>query len=354
MNKKNTKARYLILLGLTFVTSGVFASDISGAGATFPSTIYKTWGKAYQEKSGVGLRYQDTGSGDGIKQIQAGTVDFGASDKPLKPEELDKAGLLQFPTVVGGVVPVVNLTGVESGKLKLNGPVLAAIFLGKITKWNDPAITTLNPGMKLPNEDIAVIHRSEPSGTTFIFTNYLSKVSPEWKATMGEGTTVPWKVGSGCRTNLLIPVCLYQTNNSIAYMDYAYARKTEMNMVQLQNQAGQYVVPNGASFQAAAKYAKWDHGSDFYEILTDEPGATSWPIVGATFILMHRVQDKPENGKEVLKFFDFAYSNDELATQLGYIPLPNELHQKVRQVWMTQIKDAKGELLCPNGCTATR
>ncbi len=347
----NARKNALIFIGLLLAGGNAHAGNISGAGATFPSTVYKTWARAYQEQSGIGLNYQDTGSGDGIKQIEASTVDFGASDKPLKPDDLEKNGLLQFPTVVGGAVPVINIAGVDSGALKLSGPVLAAIFLGKIAKWNDPAIAALNPGIRLPNENIAVIHRSDASGTTFIFTNYLSKVSPEWKSEMGEGTTVPWKVGAGCRTNLLIPVCLYQNNNSIGYMDYAYAKKTAMNMVQLQNEAGHYVAPNSTSFQAAAKYAKWEQATDFYEILTNEPGDASWPIVGATFILMHRVQDKPETGKEVLKFFDFAYTKgDELASELGYIPLPKQLQQQVRQVWMTQIKDAKGNPLCPNGC----
>ncbi len=351
MNSINT-LKVLVLISLVLCAGSAWAaSTISGAGATFPSTVYKAWGKAYLEQSGTGLKYQDTGSGDGIKQIEAKTVDFGASDKPLKPEDLEKAGLLQFPTVVGGAVPVINIAGVGSGAMKLTGPVLADIFMGKITRWNDPAITALNPGVPLPAADIAVIHRSDASGTTFIFTNYLSKVSAEWKTAMGEGTTVPWKVGQGCRTNLLMPVCLYQANNSIGYMDYAYAKKTEMNMVQMQNQAGQYITPRAAAFQAAARYAKWDQATDFYEILTNEPGDASWPIVGATFILMQRIQDKPENGKQVLNFFDFAYSKgDETASELGYIPLPKQLQQQIRQVWAMQIKDAQGNLLCPTGC----
>ncbi|HEY5994854.1 MAG TPA: phosphate ABC transporter substrate-binding protein PstS [Gallionellaceae bacterium] len=337
---------------LMLFTESAIAAGISGEGASFPASIYKVWGKNFKQKSGLDFSYEPSGSGNGIKQIQAKAVDFGASDKPLKPEELDKAGLLQFPTVVGGVVPVINVAGIESGTLKLDGPLLADIFLGKITKWNDPAIVALNPGIELPNENIAVVHRSDGSGTTFILTNYLSKVSAEWKATMGEGTLVPWRVGSGCKTNLLIPVCMYQINNSIGYMDYAYAAKVGMNMVQMKNRAGQFITPGGTAFQEAAKHESWEQASRFYEILTDEPGAASWPIVGATFILMHKVQDKPETAREVLKFFSMAYSHegDTDASELGYVPLPNKLKDQIRQVWATEFKDAKGNLLCKDGC----
>ncbi len=329
-------------------------SGISGEGASFPASIYKKWGESYRSDTHLGFSYDASGSGNGIKQIEAKAVDFGASDKPLKPEELEKNGLLQFPTVVGGVVPVINVVGIESGTLKLDGPTLAAIFMGKITKWNDPAIAALNPGIKLPNADIAVVHRSESSGTTFILTNYLSKVSAEWKSAMGEGTTVPWKVGTGCRTNLVIPICMYQHDNSIGYMDYAYAEKVGMNMVQMRNQAGQFITPSGAAFQESAKHAKWDEAAHFYEILTDEPGAGSWPIVGATFILMHQVQNKPETAREVLKFFNMAYSDagDAAASELGYVPLPKQLQNRIRQVWATQIRDAKGNLVCAAGCGA--
>lgn len=349
-----------LIIGLTAfagnaAASGVSAtSGISGEGASFPASIYKKWGETYKAQSGRGFSYEASGSGNGIKQIQAKAVDFGASDKPLKPEELDKDGLLQFPTVVGGVVPVINVLGIDSGTLKLDGPALAGIFMGKIIRWNDPAIAALNPGIQLPDESITIVHRSESSGTTFIFTNYLSKVSPEWKSEMGEGTTVPWKLGSGCRTNLLIPICMYQINNSIGYMDYAYAAKVGMNMVQMKNRSGQFVVPNGAAFQEAAKHAKWEQASHFYEILTDEPGSASWPIVGATFILMHKEQARPDTAKEVLKFFDLAYSNqgDTAASELGYVPLPKQLQNEIREVWAAQIKDAKGNPLCADGCRA--
>ncbi len=342
----------LLSLGLVLFAASAGAAQISGAGATFPASIYKQWGSAYQSGTGVEFKYQGTGSGDGIKQIQAKTVDFGASDMPLKPEKLEESGLLQFPTVVGGVVPVINVAGIQSGTLKLDGHTLAAIFMGKIAKWNDPAIAGLNPGIKLPAEDIHVVHRSDGSGTTFIFTNYLSKVSPEWKAALGEGTTVEWKVGSGCRTNLLIPVCMYQINNSIGYMDYAYAAKTGMNLVQVKNHDGQFVMPGGSAFQAAAAYAQWQpSATGFYEILTDEPGGTTWPIVGATFILMHKIQDKPEIGRDVLKFFSWAYADgNTMASELGYVPLPDSVHQRVRTIWDAQVKDAHGNAVCPNGC----
>jgi len=342
----------ILLVWLASLMASAGAAEISGAGATFPATIYKAWGKAYQERTGIQLNYQPTGSGDGIKQIEAKAVFFGASDMPLKPEKLQADGLFQFPTVVGGAVPVINLAGVDVGTFRLDGPTLADIFMGKITRWNAPAIVALNPGIPLPNEPINVIHRSDGSGTTFIFTDYLSKVSEEWKATMGEGTTVPWKVGIGCRTNLLIPVCLYQTNNSISYMDYAYAEKTGMNIVQVKNRDGKFVTASGAAFKAAAAFAKWEPSeTGFYEILTDEPGPTTWPIAGATFILVYKVQDKPGNGKEVLNFFSWAYNQgDEMAAELGYVPLPDAVHQRVRAEWGAQIKDAAGKPICPQGC----
>jgi len=351
--KKSTSLQ-LLSLGLILTLTSAKAAEISGAGATFPATIYKEWGKEYQKRAGVELKYQATGSGDGIRQITAKSVDFGASDMPLPAAKLQEAGLFQFPTVVGGAVPVINVAGIESGTLKLDGQTLAGIFLGKINKWDAPAIVALNPGVNLPNADINVIHRSDGSGTTFLFTNYLSKVSAEWKSAMGEGATVAWKVGSGCRTNLLIPVCLYQMSNSISYMDYAYAAKTSMNMVQMKNREGQFVTPSGSAFKAAAAYAKWEaSATGFYEILTDEPGAATWPIVGATFILIYKLQEKPEAVREVLKFFDWDYRQGSgMASELGYVPLPEEVQHRVRAGWGAEIKDAKGETLCPGGCAA--
>lgn len=342
---QNRHLQRLALIGLTLTAGFAQASSFHGAGSSFAATIYKAWNKSYQSDGGDALVYDAIGSGGGIKKIKAGAVDFGASDMPLSPEQLDQAGLTQFPTVVGGVIPVINVPGIITGTLKLDGPVLAGIFMGKITHWNDPAITSLNPGLNLPNAEIHVIHRSDSSGTTFIFTNYLSKVSPAWKSAMGEGTTVPWKVGTGCRSNLLMPICMYRVNNSIAYMDYAFAALNNMNMPLLKNQTGQYVGPSDAAFQASAKFAKWEK-PDFYEILTDEPGGTSWPIVGATFILMHKTQDNPATGRSVLKFFDWSYSQgNNLAEQLGYVPLPTQLQQRIRQEWAAKIKDSKGNPL---------
>ncbi|HET7834098.1 MAG TPA: phosphate ABC transporter substrate-binding protein PstS [Gallionella sp.] len=322
------------------------ATDITGAGATFPYPIYAKWAEAYKAQTGVGMNYQSIGSGGGIKQITAKTVDFGASDMPLKPEDLEKNGLTQFPTVIGGVVPVVNVLGVESGALKLDGPTLASIFLGKITKWNDPAIVALNKDLKLPDENITVVHRSDGSGTSFIFTNYLSKVSPEWKAAVGEGTAVSWKAGTGGKGNEGVASYVQRIKNSIGYVEYAYALQNKMHVVQLKNRDGQFVKPDENSFKAAAGGAHWDKAPGFYEILTDEPGKDSWPISGATFILVHKTQEKPDAGKEVLKFFDWAYEKgDKLATDLDYVPLPENVVKLIRTSWKTQIKDASGNPL---------
>lgn len=329
-----------LVLGFMLITGSAFAADMTGAGASFPAPIYKKWAESYSRDVGTNLNYLPFGSGEGIKRITAKSVDFGASDKPLTPEELEKAGLVQFPTLVGGVVPVINVAGIEANKLKLDGKTLADIYLGKITKWNDPAIAALNQDIKLPNANIAVITRSDNSGTTFVFTNYLSKVSPDWKSTIGEGTTVSWKAGTGCRGNTLMPVCVFQTSNSIGYMEYAYAVKNMMSMVRMKNYAGKFVAPSDAGFTEAAAQAKWDPASGFYEILTDQPGNGSWPITGATFILMNKVQGKPENAKNVLKFFDWAYTKgDAMATELGYVPLPDKVEQLVRETWITQVRD---------------
>lgn len=343
-----------LILSVALFAANAVAAGISGAGATFPEALYKKWSDESRAQTGVSLKYQGTGSGDGIRQIQAKTVDFGASDRPLTPEELEKAGLIQFPTVVSGAVAVVNVAGIENGKFRLDGPTLAKIYLGTITQWNDPAIAALNPALNLPNENINVIHRAEASGTTFIFTNYLAKVSAEWKSAMGEGTAVAWKVGTSCRTNVLMPVCLYQTNNSIGYMDYSYAAKAGVNIVQMKNRAGEFVAPGNSAFAAAAAHAKWAPNTGFYEILTDEPGAATWPIAGATFILMQKAQDRPEIGRDVLKFFGWAYSaGNEMAAELGYVPLPKQVQQQVRRAWAEQLKDAGGKPICPD-CGAAK
>ncbi len=322
----------------------VYAVDITGAGATFPFPVYAKWAEAYKAKTGVAMNYQSIGSGGGIKQITAKTVDFGASDMPLKPEELNKAGLIQFPTVIGGVVPVVNLAGVTG--LKLDGATLADIFLGKITKWNDPAIAKLNPGVVLPAEMITVVHRSDGSGTSFIFTNYLSKVSPSWKTEVGEGTAVSWKPGQlGGKGNEGVAVYVQRTKGAIGYVEYAYALQNKMNAVQLKNKEGMFVKADEDSFKAAAAGADWAKAPGFYEILTDEAGKGSWPISGATFILIHKNQEKPASGAEVLKFFDWAYANgDTLASQLDYVPLPDAVVKLIRASW-TQVKDPAGKAM---------
>jgi phosphate transport system substrate-binding protein len=344
----NSKLKQLII-GITAATAVVYASasqatDLTGAGATFPYPVYAKWADAYKTQTGIGLNYQSIGSGGGIKQITAKTVDFGASDKPLTPEELDKEGLMQFPTVIGGVVPVINVSGIEAGKLKLDGTTLANIFLGKITKWNDPAIAALNKEMKLPDADITVVHRSDGSGTSFVFTNYLSKVSAEWKSAVGEGTAPNWKAGVGGKGNEGVAANVQNIKGTIGYVEYAYALQNKMNHVQMKNRDGQFVQPDMASFKAAAAGAQWDKAPGFYEMLTDEAGKASWPISGATFILMHKVQDKPETGKEVLKFFDWAYEKgDKLATDLDYVTLPDNVVKLIRDAWKAQIKDAAGK-----------
>ena len=322
------------------------ATGITGAGATFPYPIYAKWAEAYKAQTGIGMNYQSIGSGGGIKQITAKTVDFGASDMPLKPEELDKNGLMQFPTVIGGVVPVVNIKDIGAGQLKLDGATLANIYLGKITKWNDPALVALNKDLKLPADNITVVHRSDGSGTTFIFTNYLSKVSAEWKSTVGESTAVSWKAGIGGKGNEGVAANVQRMKNTIGYVEYAYALQNKMNAVQMKNRDGQFVKPEDSSFRAAAAGAQWDKAPGFYKILTDEAGKGSWPISGATFVLMHKVQEKPATGKEVLKFFDWTYDKGgKLASDLDYVPLPENVVKLIRAAWKAQIKDATGKAL---------
>jgi len=326
------------------VATPAFAVDITGAGATLPYPIYAKWADAYKKETGIGLNYQSIGSGGGIKQIGAKTVDFGASDMPLKPEELDKAGLLQFPTVIGGDVPIVNLKGVASEQLRLTGELLADIYLGKITKWNDPAIVNLNPGVQLPTTAISVVHRSDGSGTTFIWTNYLSKVSADWKAKVGEGTAVNWPTGVGGKGNEGVASYVQRIDGSIGYVEYAYAKQNRMAVVLVKNREGEYVAPNAKAFQAAAAGADWKAAPGMYLILTDAPGKGAWPIAGATFILMHKVQDKPENAREVLKFFSWAYDKgDGLAEQLDYVPIPDGVVKLIQASWKSQLKDPAGK-----------
>jgi phosphate transport system substrate-binding protein len=329
---------------VAFATSA-FGADITGAGATFPYPIYAKWADAYKKSTGTGLNYQSIGSGGGIKQITAKTVDFGASDMPLKPEELEKEGLTQFPTVIGGDVPVVNLAGVKSGELHLTGPVLADIYLGKITKWDDPAIANLNKGVKLPAQDITVVHRSDGSGTTFIWVNYLSKVSPEWKTKVGEGTSVNWPAGVGGKGNEGVASYVQRIAGAIGYVEYAYALQNKMTSAAVQNHDGAYVQANADAFKAAAANADWSKAPGFYLILTDQAGKSAWPISGATFILMHKSQEKPEIAKEVLKFFTWAYGDegDKLASSLDYVPLPDNVVKQIQTSWKANIKDSGGK-----------
>jgi phosphate transport system substrate-binding protein len=310
------------------------AGDISGAGATFPYPIYAKWAEAYKNATGIGLNYQSIGSGGGIKQITAKTVDFGASDMPLKPDELEKDGLQQFPPVIGGEVLVVNIPGVQADQMTLDGPTIANIYLGKITNWNDPAIAKLNPGMKLPDLGIAVVHRSDGSGTTFIFTNYLSKVSPEWKDKVGESTSVEWPAGLGGKGNEGVSALAARTSGAIGYVEYAYALQNKLVHTKLVNKDGVTLSPSSKVFQAAAANADWQKAPGFYLILTDQPGKESWPITGATFILMHKKQDNPENAKSVLAFFDWAYKHGgKMAEELDYIPMPANVVATVEASW---------------------
>ena len=322
------------------------AVDITGAGATFPYPIYAKWAEAYKAKTGIGMNYQSIGSGGGIAQIKAKTVDFGASDMPLKPEDLQAAGLTQFPAIIGGVVPIINLDGVAPGAMRLTGPVLADLYLGKIKTWNDKAIAELNPGLKLPAEPITVVRRSDGSGTSFIWTDYLSKVSPEWKQKVGAGTAVAWPEGVGGKGNEGVAAYVQRIKGSIGYVEYAYAKKNKMTYTQVQNKDGQFVAPDDATFQAAAAYADWKGAPGFYQILTDQPGKTSWPITGASFILMHVRQDKPDTGVEVLKFFDWALHNGQkMAAELDYVPMPETVTKVIADAWKAQIKDGAGKSL---------
>jgi phosphate transport system substrate-binding protein len=329
---------------LTALPAG--AADISGAGATFPYPLYAKWADTYKKETGIGLNYQSIGSGGGIKQIKAKTVTVGASDMPLKPAELKEAGLVQFPTVTGGDVPVVNLEGVKPGELVLDGPTLAAIYLGSITKWDDPAIKILNPKVKLPNQDIVVVHRSDGSGTTFIWTDYLSKVSEEWKSNVGANTAVEWPAGIGAKGNEGVANNVIQTKGAIGYVEYAYAKQNKMTYVDMINKDGTRVAPNAQSFQAAAANADWANAPGFYRILTNQPGAKSWPIAGATFILVHAVPDDPAATAGALKFFSWAYKNGaKMAEELDYVPLPAAVVALIKKTWAKEIKGADGKPL---------
>ena len=330
-------------LAATFAVAGAApgaawaAASISGAGATAPAPIYAKWAETYRGQTGVALNYQAIGSGGGIKQIQAKTVAFGASDKPLKPEQL--GSLFQFPTVILGVVPVVNLPGVAPGQLKLTGPVLADIFLGKIKRWNDPAVANLNKGLRLPGLPITVVHRSDGSGTSFLYTTYLAAKSPEWAQKVGANDAVQWPVGQGGKGNDGVSAFVRQTPGSIGYVEYTFARANKLGHVSLANKQNQFVQPTAQSFGAAAAHADWAHAPGYYQLLIDQPGGGVWPISGATFILVQKDQANAKDGAEVLKFFDWAYKNgDPIAQQLDYIPLPAPVKAQVRKAWAVQVK----------------
>jgi phosphate transport system substrate-binding protein len=327
-------------------TLPVLALDISGAGATFPYPIYAKWADAYKKDTGNSMNYQSIGSGGGIKQVQSKTVTFGASDMPLRPEELSKSGLIQFPTVVGGDVPVVNLVGLKSGDLKLDGTTLARIFLGEIKSWDDPAIAKLNPEAKLPKQAIVVVHRSDGSGTTFIWTEYLSKVSPDWKSKVGANTSVEWPTGIGAKGNEGVANNVANTKGAIGYVEYAYAKQNNMTAVNMINKEGKPVAPSAAAFQAAAANADWEKADHYYVILTDQPGAESWPIAGATFILIHKQPPDPAAATEALKFFAWAYRNGgKMAEELDYVPMPDKVVAAIQMMWSAEIKDASGKPL---------
>jgi phosphate transport system substrate-binding protein len=327
----------------SMVMASSFAADVTGAGATFPYPIYAKWAESYKAATGTGMNYQSVGSGAGIKQINARTVDFGASDMPLKSAELDEAGLMQFPAIMGGVVAVVNVDGVAPGQLKLTGPVLADIYLGKITKWNAQPIAALNPGVKLPDADITVVHRSDGSGTSFLFTDYLSKVNPEFQSTIGAGTAVKWATGVGGKGNEGVAAYVQRIKGSIGYVEWAYAKKNKLAHTQLKNRDGQFLQPDDENFKAAAASAEWTRTPGFAVVLTDTAGKNSWPITGVSYILMHKAQTDAAKGREVVKFFDYAFRNGAgAAAELDYVPLPASVVKLVQGAWKVQLKDASG------------
>ncbi|HMN21071.1 MAG TPA: phosphate ABC transporter substrate-binding protein PstS [Ottowia sp.] len=330
------------LLSVAALSPASAQQQATGAGASFPAPLYAKWAADYHRATGVKINYQSVGSSAGLRQIEARTVDFGASDAPLTDDELAAKGLVQFPTVVGGVIPVVNIAGVAPGALKLSGPVLGDIYLGKVTRWNDPAITALNPDLKLPDAAIAPVRRADGSGTTNAFTNYLSQVNPEWKAQVGEGTAVNWPTGAGGKGNEGVAAFVGRLPNSVGYVEYAYVKQNKMSYVQLQNADGRFVSPGDVSFKAAAAGADW--AKSFYQVLNNKPGADAWPITTATYILMHAGQDKPENARTVLKFFDWAYAHgDTAAAELDYVPMPAAVKTLVRERAFGAILDAEGK-----------
>ena len=312
---------------------------INGAGATFPYPIYGQWAHKYESTYGIKLNYQSIGSGGGIAQIKAKTVDFGASDAPLNPEELSEFGLIQFPMVIGGVVPVVNIEGLQAGELKITANELADIFLGKIKKWNDDRLKKINPDLSLPDKDITVVHRADGSGTTWIFTNYLEKISSDWKEKVGFGKAVDWPVGVGGKGNEGVAAYVQRVDGSIGYVEYAYVLQNKMSHIQLQNNTGNFVEPTISTFQAAAANADWENAPGYYLVLTDQPGKDSWPITGASFILMHKNQENMTTAKAVLDFFNWCYRHGaQLAENLHYVPIPLNVVDIVQTSWQKELK----------------
>ncbi len=346
MRMKLLFASMIIGTSAILTTTASMAADMTGAGATFPYPIYAKWADMYKKTTGNGLNYQSVGSGAGIKQIKSKTVDFGASDMPLKAEELAAEGLVQFPAIMGGVVLVVNLDGIAPGQLKLTGPVVADIYLGKITKWNAPEIAALNPGVKLPAEDITVVHRADGSGTSFLFTDYLSKTNADFKAKVGAGTAVKWVLGVGGKGNEGVATNVQRIKGGIGYVEWAFAKRTKMTHTQLKNKDGVFLQPDDENFKAAAANAEWAKTPGFGVVLTDQAGKAAWPITGASYILMHKTQADAAKGKEVLKFFDWAYKNGgAAAAELDYVPMPASVTKLVEDAWKANMKDASGKAI---------
>jgi phosphate transport system substrate-binding protein len=346
MRMKHLFASLVVGASAAMTMSIVSAADMTGAGATFPYPIYAKWAEMYKKASGNGLNYQSVGSGAGIKQIKAKTVDFGASDMPLSAAELTEAGLFQFPAIMGGVVTIVNLPGITPGQMKLTGPVIADIYLGKITKWNAPEIAALNPGVKLPDDEITVVHRADSSGTSFLFTDFLSKTNPDFKAKIGSGTAVKWATGVGGKGNEGVAANVQRIKGSIGYVEWAYAKKNKMAHTQLKNKDGVFLQPDDDAFKAAAAGAEWTKTPGFAIVLTDAAGKASWPITGVSYILMHKSQADGAKGKEVLKFFDWSFKNGSAAAaELDYVPMPESVTKLVDAAWKTNLKDSTGKAI---------
>jgi len=345
--KKIIFAAALMVVGvMSTAPTAQAAATLNGAGATFPFPVYSKWAYSYHKKTGVKLNYQAIGSGGGIKQIKSRTVDFGASDAPLKASELDKFGLMQYPMIMGGVVPVVHIAGIKAGQLKLTGRNMANIYMGKITNWDDARIAANNVGLSLPHQAITVVHRADGSGTTWIFTNYLTKVSGEWADKLGNNKAIAWPTGLGGKGNQGVAAFVTRVPGSIGYVEYAYALQNHMASVLLQNHYGNFVAPTSSNFQAAAAGADWKHAKGYYMVLTNQPGKKSWPITGASFILMYKTQNNPAQARQVLKFFDWSYSNGgKAAEKLDYVPMPAAVAKMVRATWHKVLHDRSGKAI---------